>query len=291
MNVAITGLSVIGGLVGENRGTVSTSYVNGRVRGRSTRIGGLVGQNGDDTATVPGIITASYATGQVNGIASVSGLVGTHWFGTITASYWDTQTSGIADDSDTNSPEGETTAELQAPTGYTGIYESWNIDLPDDSDSNPDNPWVFRTGQYPVLGFRRTQAQINAQFRAQGSANFADEADINQDGSLNAQDAFILYQVYLGVADVIPEQQAQARTWQRQGRAAGGDINSDGRINAQDALIMVFAYQYRDLLQNSANFRKLFFNGLRGEPRGQFQPMPDTDATYREFLRRALRLR
>ena len=39
---------------------------------------------------------------------------------------------------------------MQSPTGYTGIYASWNIDL--DGDGNSDNPWVFGTSsQYPTL--------------------------------------------------------------------------------------------------------------------------------------------
>ena len=46
--------------------------------------------------------------------------------GTATDSYWDTQTSG---QSESAGGEGKTTSELQSPTGYTEIYESWNLDL------------------------------------------------------------------------------------------------------------------------------------------------------------------
>ena len=31
-----------------------------------------------------------------------------------------------------------TAAQLQTPTGYTGIYENWNVDI--DGDTFPDNP-------------------------------------------------------------------------------------------------------------------------------------------------------
>ena len=119
-------------------------------------------------------------------------------------------------------------------------------------------------------------------------------SDINQDGFLNEQDAFILYQVYLPAlrgttGGVTPGQRARAEDWRREfGLSRGGDINGDGRINEYDALIMVFAYQFGDLLENNADLRRLYFNGLRGS--GQRQ-MLDTDATYQEFLRRALRLR
>ena len=45
---------------------------------------------------------------------------------------------------------GNTTAELQAPTGYRGIYQSWNLDLY--GDSARDDPWDFGTAaQYPAL--------------------------------------------------------------------------------------------------------------------------------------------
>ena len=285
VDVEITGNVNTGGLVGENRGTITASYVTGRVRGEI--VGGLVGQNRQ------GNIAASYATGQVSGNARVGGLLGSRLFGIITASYYDRETSGR---SDTGKGEPQTMAALQNPTGYTGIYVSWNIDLT--GDSNSDNPWAFgSSAHYPVLRYGRTQAQINAQFFLQIPAgDLRRLADVNQDQRIDEQDALLMYQVYLpalqGVAGVVEaDERARALAWQESGRAVGGDINGDGRINEQDALIMVFAYQFRALLQNSADLRKLYFNGLRGEPHGQFQSMPDTDATYREFLRRALRLR
>ena len=47
---------------------------------------------------------------------------------------------------------GKTTAELQAPAGYTGIYGEWNRDL--DGDGGSDDPWDFGdAGQYPVLKY------------------------------------------------------------------------------------------------------------------------------------------
>ncbi len=50
---------------------------------------------------------------------------------------------------------GQLTNALQSPTGYTGIYANWNVDM--DSDRVPDNPWNFgTTSQYPTL---RTPSQ------------------------------------------------------------------------------------------------------------------------------------
>ena len=56
------------------------------------------------------------------------GLDGNNFAGRGTArdSYWDTQTSG---QSESAGGEGKTTSGLQSPTGYTGIYENWNLDL------------------------------------------------------------------------------------------------------------------------------------------------------------------
>ena len=48
--------------------------------------------------------------------------------------------------------EAKTETELQAPTGYTGIYKDWNVDI--DGDGRADDPWDFGTStQYPVLKY------------------------------------------------------------------------------------------------------------------------------------------
>lgn len=62
-------------------------------------------------------------------------------------SYRDTDVSGIA--ASNGWGEGKTTAELQTPTDYSGIYANWNIDL--DGDGTGDNPWYFGTSSdYPT---------------------------------------------------------------------------------------------------------------------------------------------
>ena len=89
----VTGHREVGGLVGWNTGTISTSHATSDVTGtettfRSTGIGGLVGLN-------EGGISASHATGKVTGSErsgeytgeSTGGLVGSNQGGTIGASY------------------------------------------------------------------------------------------------------------------------------------------------------------------------------------------------------------
>ena len=134
----VAGEDDVGGLAGDNRGKITASYVTGRVRGKEN-VGGLVGFNQST-----GEIRASYATARVAGDSDAGGLVGSNE-GALTASYWDKHTSGHTAGS---FGEGKTTAELQAPTGSSGIYRSWNLDL----DGDHVNDWHFGTArQYPVL--------------------------------------------------------------------------------------------------------------------------------------------
>ena len=134
----VTGEDDVGGLVGDNRGILAAGYATGRVSG-VTEAGGLVGNNQSD-----GEIQASYATGPVSAASNAGGLVGLN-DGTITNSYWDIQTSG-----QTTGSGGRTTSQLKSPTGYSGIYSNWNLDL--DLEGTDDSPWHFGTSsQYPVL--------------------------------------------------------------------------------------------------------------------------------------------
>ena len=161
----VTGEENAGGLVGRYSGwyrrTIAASYATGRVTGEEN-VGGLVGHHSGGT------IAASYATGRVTGEENVGGLVGHHSGGTITASYWDMLTSGQTTGAH---GVGQTTVALQEPTDYTGIYQSWDVDL--DGDRVADDPWHFGTAlQQPVLAAdmnkdqRATWQEFGYQFRA-----------------------------------------------------------------------------------------------------------------------------
>ena len=147
--VEVSGGHAVGGLVGKNSGTLSACYARGNVSAHFIMAGGLVGE------VTGGSITACYATGRVSsGTADgAGGLVGASSSISITASYWDTTSSGLMVGVGTgNVPgvAGKTTAELQTPTGYTGMYSLWNIDV--DGDGGPDNVWNFGTSsEYPTL--------------------------------------------------------------------------------------------------------------------------------------------
>ena len=136
----VTGETDVGGLLGTNRGVVASSFATAGVTGGS-HVGGLVGRSS------LGEIVASYATGRVAGATDVGGLLGSRSLGAIADSYWDTDTSGRLAG---GHGQGGTSAGLQAPTAYAGIYLTWNADFDDDGEG--DDPWRFGTdAQYPVL--------------------------------------------------------------------------------------------------------------------------------------------
>ena len=131
--------------MGENSatGVIIAAHSAVAVTGASAGVaGGLAGKN-------DGVITASYYNGTVtNG----DGFVGAN-AGTITDSYF--QQRGTGTGVGTGSAAGvtaQTEAQLQAPTGYTGIYANWNVDL--DDDGTGDDPWRFLTSaDYPALSW------------------------------------------------------------------------------------------------------------------------------------------
>ena len=150
-NASSGGNATTGGLVGYNglAGTVQASFADVAVSNRHSRAaaiaGGLVGQNS-------GSVQASYATGAVSVHGTTrrtraGGLVGSQLRnGRVTNSYWDTATSGLTSSA---GGTGQTSSALQTPTGYTGIYASWNLNL--DGAAGGDTPWYFgRVNQYPV---------------------------------------------------------------------------------------------------------------------------------------------
>ena len=161
VTVAATGTNG-GGLMGYTRGAIRASYATARVAMDGARggvyLGGLVGW------LRGGAITASYAAGVVSGAGGgntyIGGLAGvvSHRAADIADSYCDLEAAGqnvciksqFTDASVTAT--GYATADLQRPTGYTGIYRNWNVDT--DGDSTPDDPWHFgSSNDYPTLQY------------------------------------------------------------------------------------------------------------------------------------------
>ena len=154
-----------GGLVGANMASITSSYATGSVTGNEP-LGGLAGLGSSAASQLYGSTTSSiglsYATGRVSRqdgasreYENVGGLLGVSYYdGLIYSSYWDTGTSGqsigVGGFDPPGGAQGKSTAELQSPTGYTGIYEGWQY--------SDDGLWDFGTSaQYPAL-----KADMNA---------------------------------------------------------------------------------------------------------------------------------
>ena len=229
--------SNIGGLVGLNavsdgsdcRGIIAASYAIGNVETDGTsNIGGLVGLNLTRGSSNGNIITASYATGAVMGNGNIGGLVGQdstslNANSSINNSYWNTETSEQAT---SDGGTGKTTVELVTPTGYTGIYFNWNLDL--DGDTGNDDPWNFGTAfQYPVL---------RVDFDGDGDVDADDidpqrpgtlppsvTTDFNGDGTTNFADFFLFVDAFGGTD-------------------ARFDLNGNGTVDAADFFLFVDAF-------------------------------------------------
>ena len=152
---SVQGVERVGGLAGDNQGTIANSYAN-VTAGGSRYVGGLAGRNHDSAAS----ITNSYSIGSQSAksmmystgrggfdsgiVGSEGGIVGANTgSATISASYWNSQTSSSPWSYAGIFPDNlkKTTAQLQSPTGATGIYVAWSAAI-----------WDFGTSsQYPAL--------------------------------------------------------------------------------------------------------------------------------------------
>ena len=147
----VSGDEHVGGLVAFNNGSVIAAYSTGSVSGGKFA-GGLVGVN-------EGAVSTSYSVGKVLGQPNVGGFLGGN-SGGVMGGFWNAQTSGQTvgvGEGNSSGVAGHTTDELRAPTGYTGIYESWKTDLDNEDEdfdafTGIDDFWDFGTSrQYPVL--------------------------------------------------------------------------------------------------------------------------------------------
>ncbi|MDD2234920.1 MAG: GLUG motif-containing protein, partial [Desulfitobacteriaceae bacterium] len=126
----------IGGLAGDNwDGHIKDSYATGNVTGRSN-VGGLVGWHGYSGTE----IRNCYSTGQVRG-ASAGGLIGVNSSGSVLNSYYNQETSG---QSDTVKGTPLTTAQMKAQTSFVDwdFVDTWRIT---EGFSYPSLQWQLLT--------------------------------------------------------------------------------------------------------------------------------------------------
>ena len=122
--------SEVGGLVGNNFGTIRNSYANAEVSAQRS-VGGLVGAGFGNS-----VIENSYATGKVTGTDpnSTRGLVGSST-GSVTNSYWNTDTVGGTGQKTAGAGAGKTGLELRQAATFSnwdmattgGTEKAWRI--------------------------------------------------------------------------------------------------------------------------------------------------------------------
>jgi len=146
----IYGDFVIGGLVGENRGTINRSFVTVKTLSEGPCVGGIAGTNYalnagggtinqsyatndvestehwigglvGDNRQVDSYIIESYATGKVTGTGNIGGLVGLSHDGTVEKSYYDESTSLQND-------VGSGTPKLTAEMKQEAIFVDWDFE-------------------------------------------------------------------------------------------------------------------------------------------------------------------
>ena len=149
-------------------------------------------------------------------------------------------------------------------------------------------------------------------------AKLAPDPDVNADGTLDGDDAQVMYQAYAseekvgdgesggtaesrrtllsglaGTADPTDDDLKamlrKANVWKAVGLAHGGDINEDGAIDGDDAFVMYYAYEFADLVGDgetggTARHRR----HLLASRAGKDEP---SDEDLKKMLRRANKLR
>ena len=173
-----------GGIASDNHGTIQTSFVTGSTYGTTSGLitarnygvirdsyskgtvgavgtGAVVGGIAGNRSTTGGTIKNSWTATAVTQTGGVQGGISGSGTGTITNSYFDKTVYGTTTD-----PNGKTTTELQSPTGYTGIYATWDDDYLDE-DGVGDTPWDFSVNkEYPLLTFGGHQLERQSPFVA-----------------------------------------------------------------------------------------------------------------------------
>lgn len=198
---SIIGDNFVGGLVGQNvNGSITSCYSTGSATGLAEThggintadyIGGLVGVN-------HGSITSSYSTGQVSGDNYVGGLVGDNDAGVI-SSFWDKQTSGRQS---SNGGTGKTTLEMQNPDTFISV--GWDFDTPIWMITGQDYPrliWnipdIDNSGKVDFADFARLALNWLSL-----DCDMCDRTDLTGDRNVNGDDLTVFAGSWLDVDNI-----------------------------------------------------------------------------------------
>ena len=174
---SVSGSSYVGGLVGDNSGTITNCYSTGSVSG-SSYVGGLVGYT-------DGTITNCYSTGSVSGTSVFGGLVGYN-FGTITYSYWDKETS--LQPSSTFGT-GKTTAEMKQQATFEG-WDFTNIWAIEEDVTYPYLQWQDAAAEPLKITSFAPSSPINDMVNTWNTFNVTVNQEVNVSWYLNNSPLF-----------------------------------------------------------------------------------------------------
>ncbi|MET0267584.1 MAG: YDG domain-containing protein, partial [Duganella sp.] len=172
--VDVSGVTKVGGLVGENGAAITGSGASGAVNASGAIAGGLVGDNAG------GAISVSYAGGNVRGGASVGGLAGRNRdtgsiAGTISNAYASGNVSAnLADNTVTHSDMGGLIGELQGGS-VSNVYSSGQVDQ------------TGFTAAYGMVGAYTGGSLLNGYFNADSAGTSIDTVGTALSGAQTMQ--------------------------------------------------------------------------------------------------------
>jgi hypothetical protein len=230
-NVSVSGGNKVGGLVGDNGGTITNCYANGNVYRFGPNwyggVGGLVGFNCamikncyaacsvTGNTTVGGLlgmnsghIVTCYSTSIVSGTENAGGLIGMAWGGSVVDSFWDIETSG-----QTTSDEGLgiTTAEMQTLSTFTnagwdfvgesanGIEDIWSIC---EGTNYPRFVWQIPVGDFVCPdGITIDDFSFLLEFWLNDNCDLSNDycqgTDLDQSGTVDEDDLELFFELWL----------------------------------------------------------------------------------------------
>ncbi|MBT3405512.1 hypothetical protein HN832_00585 [archaeon] len=199
-NVGLLNLTVLnseyvystGGLIGQNNGNVSNSFVRGKVSGMNN-VGGFVGDN-------RGIVLNSYFSGSIEGDNVVGGLVANDFFGgNISNSYWDVNVSGLTTSA---GGVGKTTAEMKS----SATYVNWDFNNVWEINSNLNEGYPFLLGA-PFFISPDIEPPNEEHYKLEEEEKDDAEEDENHDGYVTLNEIEDLKNKWLnGLKDNMPIQ-------------------------------------------------------------------------------------
>ena len=131
--------------------------------------------------------------------------------------------------------------------------------------------------------------------------------DVNENGTVDRDDALVLFYVYDFGQDLkdsaslreaalgprrgeLPENDASylrmianAEDWQAAGASGGGDLNASGSVDRDDALVMFYVYDFGQDLKDSASLREAALRPRAGR-------LVENDSSYQQMITAAERL-